>query len=324
MANKVECTLCPRRCRLAEGVRGDCRVRTNVGGKLYSLVYAKPCSVHVDPIEKKPFYHVLPQTRAFSLATAGCNLHCRYCQNWEISQKAPEDTTNLDLPPDEAVRQALLHGCRSIAYTYSEPVIFYEYTLDTCRIAKEQKLLNLLVTAGYIEEAPLRELCAVSHAANVDLKGITEEFYKNMCRATLKPVQQAIVTMKECGVWVEITNLVVPTWNDSDRDLRDLARWIKTNCGADTPLHFSRFWPMYELKNLPATPEETLTRARGIALAEGLHFVYTGNIPGHPGNNTSCPYCSKNLVSRYGYRIDENNLDNGACRFCRKPIAGLW
>ena len=244
--NKVECQLCPRHCRIAEGGRGDCRVRTNVGGKLFSLVYGTPCSVHVDPIEKKPFFHVVPGSGSFSIATAGCNLHCRYCQNWQISQIPPEEAQNIPLSPEEVVRQAKVHNCRSIAYTYSEPIVFYEYTYDTCSLAKDQGLLNVLVTAGYIEQAPLRELCKVAHAIKVDLKGMTDAFYQKMSKATLQPVLDSIITIKRSGVWLEICNLVVPTWNDSDEDLKTLIRWVKDNCGKETPLHFSRFWPMYQ------------------------------------------------------------------------------
>ena len=322
--NLVECHLCPRHCRIQEGGRGNCRVRTNVGGKLYSLVYGKPCAVHVDPIEKKPIFHLLPGTKSFSIATAGCNLHCRYCQNWEISQRAPEETENMDMPPEAVVSNALKSGCRSIAYTYSEPIIFYEYTHDTSAIAKEQGLYNILVTAGYIEQEPLKELCHVSHAANVNLKGITKDYYKDMCSGTLKPVQDCIVTMKKLGVWVEVTNLLIPTWNDKEEDIRMLARWVKDNCGPDTPLHFSRFWPMHKLLNLPPTPEETLTRAWDIAKAEGLHFVYIGNVPDHPGNHTSCPQCRKLLIQRQGYQVVANNVVNGKCTYCNASIAGIW
>jgi pyruvate formate lyase activating enzyme len=322
--NKIECTLCPRRCRIPEGGRGDCRVRTNVGGKLFSLAYANPCAVHVDPVEKKPFFHLLPGSTAFSVATAGCNLHCRYCQNWQISQSAPEDTANTPLPPEELVRQAVARGCRSIAYTYSDPVVFYEYTLDTCTLAKAKGLLNLLVTAGYIEQPPLVELCKLAHAANVDIKGMTEEFYKKMSNATLQPVLDAVVTMKKMGVWVEITNLIVPTWNDSDDDLLALCRWIKAHCGLDTPLHFSRFWPMHRLTDLPPTPVATLTRAWDIAKAEGLKFVYVGNVPGHAGNNTYCPNDGKLIIARNGFEVLENHVRQGKCEYCGSDIPGVW
>ncbi len=322
--NKVECTLCPRHCRLAQGQRGDCRVRTNVDGKLFSLVYGNPCAVHVDPIEKKPVFHMLAGTTAFSIATAGCNLHCLYCQNWEISQSSPEETRNSILTPENAVTSALQAGCRSIAYTYSEPIVFYEYTLDTSRLAKSKGLRNIIVTAGYIEQEPLVELCRVTHAASVNLKGITDDFYRKMCSATLKPVQEAIITMKKNGVWVEIINLVIPSWNDSDNDIRGLARWVKTNCGRETPLHLSRFWPMHKLQNLPPTPIETLSRAWDISRAEGLDHVYVGNIPEHPGNNTLCPSCTRIIIKRYGYEILENHINQGNCGYCGAGIPGIW
>jgi len=322
--NTVECQLCPHHCRIPEGGRGNCRVRTNIGGKLYTLAYGNPCSANVDPIEKKPFYHVLPGTGSFSIATAGCNLHCKYCQNWQISQRPPEETTNLDIPPDEVVAQALQHNCRSVAYTYSEPIIFYEYTYDTSIIAKDKGLLNLLVTAGYIEQAPLIELCKVTHAANVDIKGMTDDFYRKMSGATLKPVLDCVLTMKKLGVWVEITNLIVPTWNDKDEDIRALCRWIRDYAGKDMPVHFSRFWPMHELANLPPTPVETLTRAYDIGKAEGLDYVYTGNVPDHPGNNTYCPKDGKLLIARLGYQVLENHVIDGKCEHCGTDIPGIW
>ncbi len=322
--NTIECLLCPRHCKITEGGRGDCRVRTNIGGKLFSLVYGNPCSVHVDPIEKKPFFHVLPGTGSFSLATAGCNLHCLYCQNWEISQHPPEETENQNLSPEMVVQNALQYRCRSIAYTYSDPVVFYEYTYDTSRLAREKGLLNVLVTAGYIEQEPLKKLCEVAHAIKVDFKGITEEFYKNMCGATLKPVLDTMVTIRKSGVWLEATNLIVPTWNDADKDIRDLCRWIKDNVGAETPVHFSRFWPMHKLLNLPPTPEETLTRAWDIAKAEGLSFAYIGNIPEHQGNNTWCPVCKRLIVGRRGYEVTENHIVDGKCGYCGAQIPGIW
>ncbi|MBF0618761.1 MAG: AmmeMemoRadiSam system radical SAM enzyme [Candidatus Omnitrophica bacterium] len=320
----VTCFLCPRRCVIIEGARGNCRVRTNVGGKLFSLVYGKPCSVHIDPIEKKPFFHILPGSRSFSLATAGCNLHCLYCQNWEISQRPPEETENIDLVPDDAVSQALRHDCRSLAYTYSDPVIFYEYAEDIAARAKKEGLLNLLVTAGYIEQDPLIELCRVSHGANLTIKGMTEDFYKKMCGATLKPVLDAAVTMRNKGLWLEVTNLIVPTWNDTDNDIRTLCRWVKDHLGKDTPLHFSRFWPMHKLLNLPPTPESTITRAWDIGKAEGLSFVYVGNLPDHPGNNTFCPTCQKIIIGRQGFAITENHLNDGTCGHCKAVIPGIW
>jgi pyruvate formate lyase activating enzyme len=322
--NKVECTLCPRHCKLAEGQRGDCRVRTNVDGKLYSLVYGTPCSVHIDPIEKKPFFHIVPGSSAFSLATAGCNLHCLYCQNWQISQTPPEEAQHIVLAPEDIVKQAKDHQCRSIAYTYSDPVVFYEYTYDTCAIAKKNGILNILVTGGYIEQQPLIELCKVADAIKVDFKGITEEFYVKMCKAHLKPVLDTITTIKKQGVWLELCNLVVPTWNDSDKDILALVRWVKDNVGTDTPLHFSRFSPMYQLNDLPPTPISTLDRAWDIAKGEGIKFVYIGNVPGHKGNNTYCPNDGKIIIRREGYDVIENHIKNGKCEYCATKIPGIW
>jgi len=324
MAKIVECQLCKRKCRLVNGQRGDCRVRINLDGKLQTLVYGNPCSVHVDPIEKKPLFHVLPQTGAFSIATAGCNLHCKFCQNWQISQRPPEETHNYDLPPEKVVSEAIKNRCQSIAYTYSDPIIFYEYMLDTAKLAHKQNLLNLMITAGYIEEKPLLELCPYIDAANVDLKGMTEEYYQKMCAAELAPVLNAIKVMRREGVWVELTNLIIPTWNDSKEDIRNLCRWIVDHLGPDVPLHFSRFWPQHQLKNLPPTPVATLNMAWEIAKTEGLHYVYVGNVPGHRSNNTFCPTDNKLLIKRIGYQILENNIVDGKCKFCQTKIPGIW
>jgi len=320
----VECQLCPRHCRLEEGQRGECGVRIHLDGQMKTLAYGNPCAVHVDPIEKKPLFHVLPSSGSFSIATAGCNLHCKYCQNWQISQRRPEETHNTDLPPEKVVSQALHNHCRSIAYTYSDPIIFYEYMLDTAKIAKQKRLLNVMITAGYIEPEPLLELCPYMDAFNVDLKGITEEFYRKMSEATLAPVLTAISLLRREKKWVELTNLIVPKWNDQDSDIRNLCRWIVENVGPDVPLHFSRFWPMHQLKNLPPTPESTLSRAREIALAEGIRYCYVGNIPRHEGNHTYCPRDHKVLIKRIGYKILENHIVDGKCEFCGEPIPGIW
>ncbi|HOW35465.1 MAG TPA: AmmeMemoRadiSam system radical SAM enzyme [Candidatus Omnitrophota bacterium] len=324
MATLIECKLCPRHCRIGDGQRGNCRVRSNIDGKLFTLVYGKPCAIHIDPIEKKPFYHVLPATSSFSIATAGCNLHCKYCQNWQISQNPPEQTENVDLSPQAAVDAAIKNRCRSIAYTYSDPVIFYEYAVDISRLAKSKGILNVHRTAGYIEKEPLEELCAVTDAINVDFKGITEDFYRGMSEATLAPVLDAMKTIRKWGVWLELTNLVVPTWNDREEDIKNLCRWIVDNLGAQVPLHFSRFWPMHQLKNLPPTPVATLERAYEIARKEGLHFCYIGNIPDHSANNTYCPNDGKVLVRRIGFTVLENNIVGGKCKFCNTAIPGIW
>ncbi len=306
-------------------MKGDCRVRYVENGKLYTLVYAKACAVHVDPMEKKPMFHFLPGTPIFSIATAGCNLHCKFCQNWEISQTDPEDLNNVHLPPERVVSLARSYRCKSIAYTYSEPIVFYEYTYDTARLATEQGLKNVLVTAGFINEKPLRELCGVSQGANVDLKAFTEEYYVQICDGRLKTILQTLEIMKEEGVWVEITNLVVPTLNDNMNEIRSMCRWIRDHLGPEVPLHFSRFFPRYKLRHLYPTPLKTLTRAAEIAKEEGLHYVYVGNVPGNDWEDTFCPSCSKKIVDRYGYRIlDYRITPEGKCEYCGTRIAGVW
>ncbi|MDP8212593.1 MAG: AmmeMemoRadiSam system radical SAM enzyme [Candidatus Zapsychrus exili] len=322
--NTVQCELCPRRCRLKNGERGNCRVRINLDGELKSLVYGNPCSIHVDPIEKKPLYHFLPTSTALSIATAGCNLHCKYCQNWQISQRPPEELQNEKLSTKDVVDAALKNNCKSIAYTYSDPVVFYEYTLETSKVARQYNIKNVLVTAAYINEKPLLELCKYTDAANIDLKGITEEYYKNMSEATLAPVLAAIKIMQKQGIWIELTNLIVPTFNDNEKDIANLCKWIIDNVGPDVPLHFSRFWPMHKLKNLFPTPVETLTLARDIAKQIGINHVYIGNVGGEAGNDTHCPQCKKTLIKRRGYMILENNITNNQCKFCKNNIAGIW
>jgi len=324
MAGSVECTLCPRRCVLANYQRGDCRVRVNVEGRLKTLVFGKACTSHVDPVEKKPLYHFLSGTAIYSLATAGCNLHCKYCQNWEISQVDPEDTRNADLPPEMITAEALAAGCRSVAYTYSEPTIFIEYVLASARHARQHGLRTVLVTAGYINDEPLREVCRWTDAANVDLKALSDSFYRNVCGGRLAPVLRALTTYKEMGVWLEVTNLIVPGLNDTEADVTRLVRWHHNNLGVDTPLHFSRFFPMYKLANLPPTPEATLVMARDLARAEGLRYVYVGNLPEGGANGTYCPRCNAALVERKGFDVVAYRLEDGKCPACGMPIPGIW
>jgi len=320
----VQCTLCPHRCIIADGERGHCRVRENRKGRLYSMVYGNPCAVHADPIEKKPFYHYLPTATAFSLATAGCNLRCLYCQNWQISQYPPEETRNIDLPPGEVVHYAQQYNAPVIAYTYSEPTVFYEYMLATARLAREVGLRNVVISAGFINPEPLRELCAVVDAIKIDLKGYDEDFYREVCGAELGPVLETLRVIYESGTHLEIVNLVVPTLNDRMDQLRALARWVTQRLSPDVPLHFTRFHPQYKLANLPPTPVETLERAREIALEEGIRFAYVGNVPGHPGNHTVCPACGRTIVVRQGFAVLEYHLDGGACAYCGEPIPGVW
>ena len=321
---EVRCELCPRRCQVPKGKRGACRVRENRDGKYYSLVYGNPCAIHLDPIEKKPFFHVLPSTTSFSLATAGCNFQCKFCQNWEISQATPEEVYNYDVPPERIVSKAKEMGARSVAYTYVEPTIFFEYMLDTGWLVKKAGLLNVCHSNGYINPDPLRSLCKVMDAANIDLKGFTDDFYRDLCDGERLPVLETLKTLKREKVHLEITNLVIPTKNDDPAVLKEMCLWIKKELGSDTPIHFSRFYPLYKLKTLPPTPVSTLERARAVALSVGLEYVYIGNVPGHEGENTFCPKCKKMIIQRSGYMVGEIHLKGGKCVYCGKPIPGIW
>ncbi|MEW6718430.1 MAG: AmmeMemoRadiSam system radical SAM enzyme [Chloroflexota bacterium] len=322
--NFVRCNLCPHGCIIADGQRGTCRVRENRGGSLFSMVYGNPCAVHVDPIEKKPFYHFLPTIAAFSIATAGCNMRCLYCQNWTISQAPPEETENVNLSPGMVAQMALQYQAPVIAYTYSEPIIFYEYMLKTAQAAREAGLYNVVISAGFIHTKPLLDLCEVVDAIKIDLKGYDEDFYRQVCSAELKPVLDTIKTIYESKIHLEIVNLVVPTLNDRLDQLKALSHWIANELNPDIPLHFSRFQPQYKLANLPATPVETLERAREVAMNEGVRFVYIGNVPGHYGNNTFCPNCGRMIIARYGFGVQEYHLKAGACEYCNQPIPGVW
>ena len=321
---EIQCELCPHRCRVPKGKRGICRVRENRDGKYYSLVYGNPCAVHLDPIEKKPFSHVLPGTTSFSLATAGCNFQCKFCQNWEISQVSPEDVYSFEVPPELIVSRAKEIGARSVAYTYVEPTIFYEYMIDICQLTKKAGLLNVYHSNGFINPAPLKNLCKVLGAANIDLKGFTENFYRELCSGELTPVLETLKTLKQEKVHVEITNLIIPTKNDDMPVIKEMCLWIKKELGADTPLHFSRFYPLYKLKTLPPTPVSTLDKARAAALSAGLEYVYVGNAPGHEAENTFCPKCKKMIIQRTGYMVGEINVKAGKCGYCGKPIPGIW
>ncbi len=323
MSKIVQCELCPNGCVLDVNDVSRCRTRINKNGTLYSLVYGKPCAVHIDPIEKKPFSHFLPGTTAFSIATAGCVLQCKFCQNWQISQARPEDTDTYDLPPDKVVQNAIFYKCRSISYTYTEPTVFYEYMYDTAIIAKKKGVKNTMHSCGYINEKPLRKLTKYMDAANIDLKGFSEDFYAKNCNGSLKPVLNSLIVLKQENVWLEITNLVIPTLNDDIKQIKDMCKWIIKNLGSDVPIHFSRFFPHYKLMNLPPTPLETLIQARKTAMDVGLKFVYIGNIR-HEAESTYCPECKKILIERIGYFIKQNNIKNGKCGFCGNRIPGVW
>jgi pyruvate formate lyase activating enzyme len=320
----VECLLCARGCALAEGARGDCGARLNRDGKLRSLVYGRPVAVHVDPIEKKPFYHFLPGSLAYSLATAGCPLHCRFCQNWEISQSKPEDHDAAFVSPAAVVAGATGRGAPVIAFTYNEPTVFIEYLTDIARAGRPRGLRHVLVSCGFMRAAPLAEMCEVLDAVKIDLKGFSDAFYRQVSRAELAPVLRSIRQVRDSGRHLELVNLVVPTLNDDAGMLRGLCEWVAGELGPDVPLHFTRFHPDYQLLNLPPTPVDTLTRARETALALGIRYAYVGNVPGHPGNHTYCPKCGKAVIRRDSMFVTEMHVRDGKCAFCATPIAGVW
>ena len=324
--NEVGCELCPRECRIPQGGAGDCRIRVNLGGKLRATTYGRPSAVHIDPMEKKPLYHFHPASRVFSIATAGCNLHCRNCQNWQLSQRGGEEMEQLyHLMPDQVVAAAGERGCQSVAYTYSDPIVFYEYVYDTAVLAHERGLKNVFVTAGYINAAPLRKLCKVLDATNTDLKAFNDAFYRSNCGASLKPVLDAMVIFREEGVWQEVTCLLIPTLNDDMGGIHRMAKWIRAELGEETPLHFSRFRPMYQLRNLPATPLATLEQARAEARDAGLQYVYIGNVFGNKAASTYCPRDDTLLIARIGNRIVENRMtEGGLCPVCGITIPGVW
>jgi pyruvate formate lyase activating enzyme len=320
----VRCMICPNECSIPEGAAGDCGNRRNFNGTLFSMAYGNPCSVHIDPVEKKPLLHFYPGSLAYSIATAGCNLACMNCQNWTISQTTPDKTRNEDMMPDKVVNEALAGECVSIAYTYSEPITFYEYTCDTAKLARSKGVKNILVSAGYIHEQPLREMARYIDAANIDLKSFSEEIYTKLNGGRLEPVLNTLKVLNEMNVWLEITNLVIPGWTDDLVMIKKMCAWFHDNGFDDTPLHFSRFHPEYRLTQVPSTPVETLFKARKIALDAGLHFVYVGNVANTDAENTTCPSCHKTVIVRKGYRILQNDLVSGKCRFCGHIIPGYW
>ncbi|MBF0549610.1 MAG: AmmeMemoRadiSam system radical SAM enzyme [Deltaproteobacteria bacterium] len=321
---KIECLLCPRQCRIIDGERGYCGVRENRAGKYYTMVYSRVCTAHNDPIEKKPFYHFLPGTTAFSLATAGCNIECRFCQNWQISQFRPEQVQSVYLPPDQVADLARRESSPTIAYTYSEPVIFYEYMLATATEGRRHGIKSVMVSNGFINQEPMDKLLGTMDAVKIDLKAFTEKFYREVCSGELKPVLKTMELVKKRGVWLEIVVLILPTLNDSDEEITNLCRWVKANLGKETPVHFIRFYPTYKIKNLPPTPVSTLEKAYQIATAEGLFFPYVGNVPGHPMDQTRCPHCRNEVIRRIGFYDVKCLLKNGLCPNCDKPLPGVW
>jgi pyruvate formate lyase activating enzyme len=319
-----KCLICPNECVIKEGETGVCHNRTNYQGKIYSMAYGNPCAVNIDPIEKKPFNHFLPGSKAFSIGTAGCNLACMNCQNWTISQVSPKETRNYDLMPDKLVEQAIAAKCQSIAYTYSEPISFYEYTLDSAKLARQAGIKNVLVTAGYIHQEPLRNWCKYIDAARVDLKSFSNDIYMKLSAGALQPVLDTLTTFAELGVWLEIINLVVPGWTDNLDMIKRMCIWLVENGLANSPLHFDRFHPDYKLTQLSATPIGVLTQARDTALSLGMKYVYIGNVSGLDAQNTICPKCKQVVIERRGFTVVKNDLVKGCCPKCGEKIAGVW
>ncbi|MCD6331970.1 MAG: AmmeMemoRadiSam system radical SAM enzyme [Bacteroidales bacterium] len=320
----VKCLICPNECTLKDGELSDCRNRIAKGGKLYTMAYGNPCAIHIDPVEKKPLLHFLPSSVCFSLATAGCNFGCLNCQNWEISQTSPSKTRNYDAMPEAVVASAIESSCQSVAYTYSEPITFYEYMLDTSKLAHEKGLKNIMVSNGYINQEPLLELCPFIDAANIDLKTFDNDVYLKLTGGKLEPILETLKTLRDQGVWLEITNLIIPNWTDDMKTIKKMCQWLSDEGFNNYPLHFSRFHPQYKLTRLPSTPLQILTQARDIAKEAGLNYVYIGNVPGINGEDTYCPNCNKLLVQRRGFTVLQNHIEDGKCAFCKTPIAGVW
>jgi pyruvate formate lyase activating enzyme len=320
----VRCELCPHRCTLQPGQRGLCRVRLNENGTLFSLVFGRPCTVNTGPIEKAPFFHFLPGSKRLCIATAGCNLRCSFCQNWDISQSRPEDIDSYEMSPEAVVQKARELKMDSICFTYSEPVIFYEYIYETCRIAQKYGMRTAVVSNGYINEEPLKKLLPVIDAIKIDLKSFSNDFYRDVCMADLSSVLSTLKIIKESKKHLEIVVLIIPTLNDSEKEISAMCEWIHKNLGDDVPLHFSRFIPQYKLTNLPMTPVSTLDRAYSIAKKNHINYVYVGNVPGHQNNSTYCPGCAKRIIHRIQYEVVENHVVEGKCEYCGLPIPGFW
>jgi pyruvate formate lyase activating enzyme len=323
---KVQCILCNHRCIISSSKRGLCGVRENQGGKLYTLVYGRPISLNVDPIEKKPLFHLFPGSTSFSIATVGCNFRCLQCQNNEISQMPRDGDGRIEgseVSLSKVMSLTKQYRCQSISYTYTEPTIYFEYAFEIARQAHQGGIKNIFVTNGYMTEEALMTIQPYLDAANVDLKSFREKFYKEVCGAKLQPVLENLKWMREMGIWVEITTLVIPTLNDSDQEFEEIAQFI-VSLGREVPWHISAFYPTYKMLNLPRTSASTLHRAREIGIKAGLRYVYCGNIPGEEGEDTFCPHCGRKVIERIGFRVAKNDVVNGACRHCRGKIDGIW
>jgi len=320
----TQCLLCPNRCIRKPGTRGRCNARENRGGEYVSLVYNAPCLIQLDKIEKLPLYHFAPGESVFSIATAGCNLSCKYCQNWQFSQKPPYETENYFLTPQEVVQKAVDGGCKTIAFFYTEPVVYFEYMVDIAKAARRRGMRSVMVSAGYINDEPLREILAIIDGVTFGFKGFNDQYYTDVVGGKREHVLHTLELLEKSNVWYEMVNLIVPTLNDNPDDIRGLCGWIKSNLGADRPLHFTRFVPEFQLRNLPMTSQRTLEEARKIGFEAGLSYVYAGNMPGHEGNNTYCPHCRQVLIQRIGVKMKKNNLKRERCPSCGSSQAGRW
>jgi pyruvate formate lyase activating enzyme len=321
---KVRCFLCAHRCLIKDGKRGICAVRENKGGTLYTLVYGRLIATNIDPIEKKPLFHFQPGSTSFSIATIGCNFQCDHCQNFQISQypRLHDNIIGEDATPEAIVQAAQRNGCSSIAYTYTEPTIFFEFAYDCARLAHEKGIKNVFVSNGYTSPEATRVIAPHLDGNNIDLKG-DDDFYKNICSVKLGPVKETIRLMKELGVWVEVTTLIIPDYNDSEEQLRDIAEFIKS-VDVSIPWHVTQFYPTHKLTDKPRTPVKTLRKAREIGFQTGLKYVYEGNVPGEGGENTYCPKCKELLIERSGFSISHNRIKDGKCPRCGSQIDGVW
>ncbi len=320
---EITCLLCPHECIVENHKRGICGVRENKDGTYYTLVYANPCAAHIDPIEKKPMFHYYPSTQSFSIATAGCNFTCSFCQNWEMSQKRPEKIKSITLLPSGVVKSAKRYDCKTIAHTYTEPVIFFEYMLDCAIEGKKHGVPNVMISNGYIQEKPMRELCKYLGAVKIDLKAFYDKFYKEVCGGRLKPVMDTLLVLKDEGIWFEIVVLIIPTLNDSAKEIDKMTKWIVKELGVNVPLHFSRFYPTYKMKNIPPTPPSTLKKARKIAMGNGIKFAYIGNIISD-AENTYCPECGKLLIERMRLTANIVGMKKNRCKYCGEIIPGVF
>ena len=321
---RVKCLLCPKKCELSDGERSPCRVRENRGGEGYTLVFGNPALIQEDPIERKPFFHVLPGSRALSVSTAGCNLDCAFCEVWDMALAEPEELYAYEMPPEKVAGHALSSGLRSVSYAFGEPVAFYEYMAETAALVKKAGLLNLAHSAGFINPEPLKKLCGLLDAANIDLKGFDPAFYRDFVGGELDPVLESLKILKRAGVHLEITNIIIPTLNDDMKLIESMSGWIADELGPDVPLHFSRFYPLYRLSSLPRTPVSTLNAARQTAMKAGLEYVYISRVTGHDGENTYCPGCGKVLIRRVGFVVDSMNIKNDRCPGCGRAVPGRW